>query len=149
MCSLHFKHRFFGASNILDEERRGECPQPLFTSVSQEISQPSILGSRERRVTIFVIIRKPSTAFVDQQFDSLCFMPCSQSMRHCFIIHASRGCHNACTTSHNTTQYHNTVDTTMPAQYKMQRTVYVVHCSSTVKYTLVFAKDTSHVHTAP
>ena len=83
--------------------RRGECPQSLFYFVPQEISQPSILGSRERRVPIFVLIRKPSTAFVDQQFDSLCFMPCSQSMRHCFIIHASRGCHNACTTSHNTT----------------------------------------------
>ena len=32
-----------------------------------------------------------STAFVEQQFDSLCFMPCSQSMLHSFIIHASRG----------------------------------------------------------
>ena len=43
---------------------------------------------------IFVLIRKPSTAFVGQQFDSLCFMACSQSMLHCFIIHASRGYHN-------------------------------------------------------
>ena len=49
----------------------------------------------ECRIAISVLMRKPSTGFVGQQFDSLRFTACFQSMLHCFISHASRAKHNA------------------------------------------------------
>ena len=49
----------------------------------------------ECRIAISVLMRKPSTGFVGQQFDSLRFTARFQSMLHCFISHASRAKHNA------------------------------------------------------
>ena len=135
----------FTAKHSGQEERRWECPQSLFYFVPQEISQPSILGSREEGANLC-----PH----QKALDCLCRPTIWFSLLHALLpVNAPLFYHPRVARMpqclHNITQYHNTEDTTMPAQYKMQRTVYVVHCSSTVKYTLVFAKDTSHVHTAP
>ena len=112
MCSLQFKCDFWSLQHL----SRGE--ENLCVSLPES---PGLVfyiraSEEEREMPIFVLIRKPSTAFVGQQFDSLCFMACSQSMLHCFIIHASRGYHNG------TIQ-----DATLSTNY-------VVQCTETVHY---------------
>ena len=75
-------------------------PNPICLSNYSKITGIKVDGDcfdiwYECRIAISVLMRKPSTGFVGQQFDSLRFTARFQSMLHCFISHASRAKHNA------------------------------------------------------